>query len=416
MNDMPETKKCLFVINTMGHGGAEAALIELMKKIGELGYRPYLYVMLGQGDLISRVPENVRLLNKRYDRRDVLSRSEKRALYRHTLRIVLSRFALARNVPYILKNLSQMRKAGRVFPEKLLWKPISDGTAPMAGEYDLAVAFIEGASTYYVADKVKAKTKAAFFHIDYKNSGYTRELDHGCYDKIDGVFCVSEETRKSFVDAYPEHGEKTFVFRNIIDTDRVITMADEGPGFDDGYQGIRIVTLGRLVRQKAFEKSIEALSILRKRGHEARWYVFGEGEERGFLEKEIERFGVKDSFFLPGVAQNPFPYVKQADVYAQCSEYEGQSIAVREAQILGKPIVLSDSNGNRGQIAGEEDGIIVEFTPERIADGIEKLILDPELRQKLADSARAKQQSNDDIKQLIDLTEVCGVNEQKERA
>ena len=199
------------------------------------------------------------------------------------------------------------------------------------------------------------------------------------------------------------------MFRNIIDTDRIISMSDEGPGFDDGYDGVRIVTLGRLVKQKAFEKSVEALSIVRKRGYEARWYVFGEGEERGFLEKEIERFGVKDSFFLPGVAQNPYPYVRQADIYAQCSEYEGQSIAVREAQVLGKPIILSDSNGNRGQISGgEADGIIVEFTPERIADGIEKLILDPDLRQRLAASAKAKQQSNDDIQQLINLTEVRG--------
>ena len=178
-------------------------------------------------------------------------------------------------------------------------------------------------------------------------------------------------------------------------------------GFDDGYNGIRIVTLGRLVRQKALEKSIEALSILRKRGHEARWYVFGEGEERAFLEQEIERFGVADSFFLPGVAQNPYPYVKQADIYAQCSEYEGQSIAVREAQVLGKAIVLSDSNGNRGQVSdGASDGMIVEFTPERIADGIEKLILDPELRQKLADSAKTRQQSNDDVQRLLKLTEV----------
>ena len=402
---MAESKKCMFVINTMGHGGAEVALIELMKKMIGLGFETHLYVMLGQGDLISRVPEGVKLLNKRYDSRDVLSKTEKRALYRHTLSIVLSRFALARDLPYMVKNYRRMRKAGRVMPEKLLWKPVADGTAPIKEEYDLAVAFIEGASTYYVAEKVRSKTKAAFFHIDYGKSGYTRELDRGCYEKIDGVFCVSDETRKSFVEAYPEYRDKTFVFRNIIDTDLIRAKADEGPGFDDGYDGIRIVTLGRLVKQKALEKSIEALSVIRKRGYEARWYVFGEGEERPFLEKEIERFGVKDSFFLPGVAQNPYPYVKQADIYAHCSEYEGQSIAVREAQVLGKPIVLSDSNGNRGQISGgEADGIIVEFTAERIADGIEKLILDPGLRERLARTAEAKQQSNDDIRKLIELT------------
>ena len=402
----PGRKKCLFVINTMGHGGAEVALIELLKKMHALGFDLDLYVMLGQGDLIGRVPEYVTVLNKRYDARDVLSKTEKRALYRRTLSIVLSRFALVRNTPYILRNYSQMKKAGRVMPEKLLWKAIADGTAAPKDEYDLAVAFIEGASTYYVASKVRAKTKAAFFHIDYGRSGYTRELDRGCYDKTDGVFCVSEETRQAFVEAYPEHADKTFVFRNIIDVDAIREKADDGAGFDDGYDGTRIVTLGRLVKQKALEKSVEALSILRSRGHDARWYVFGEGEERPFLEKQIARFGLEGEFLLPGVVQNPYPYLKQADIYAQCSEFEGQSIAVREAQVLGKPIILSDTSGNRGQISGgEADGLIVRFTPEGIADGLEKLITDEALRIKIAQAASAKEQSNDDIEKLLRLME-----------
>ena len=115
-------KKILFVINTMGRGGAEAALLELMKRFDPAEYELSLYVILGQGELIGRVPDSVRLLNRDYDPSDVLSPGGKRRLYRRLGTLLLRRGALARNVPYIIKNLSDMCRAGRVQPEKLLWQ------------------------------------------------------------------------------------------------------------------------------------------------------------------------------------------------------------------------------------------------------------------------------------------------------
>lgn len=410
---MAETprKKLLFVMNTLGRGGAEVALVELMKQFDPARYDLSLYVMLGQGELLDRVPGSVRLLNRRYDRSDVLSAEGKGRLYRHILVTSLKRGALLRNLPYVLRNYGAMRKKGRVQPDKLLWRTIADATAPLEEEYDLAVAYLEGASTYFVSRKVRAKKKAAFVHVDYREAGYTRELDQGCYEAFDRVFGVSEEVRQSFVALYPEYAGKAGVFHNIVDQTAIRRRAGEGTGFTDGYPGTRITTVGRLVKQKAFEVSIEAMKLLKDRGVEARWYVFGEGEERPFLEGEIARLGLQNDFLLPGVVDNPYPYLAQTDLYVHCSRFEGRSIAIQEAMTLGRPVVVSDCSGNREQVTDGVDGLLVDFEPGAIAAAVRRLLEDGELRDRLSANAAKKDLSGRDIDQLFALLEgerACG--------
>lgn len=105
-----------------------------------------------------------------------------------------------------------MKKTGNIQPDKLLWRVISDGADRFSETFDLAVAYLEGGSAYYVADHVNAKKKAAFVHIAYGNSGYTREMDRDCYEKMDQIFTVSQETRRHFLEFYPEYEKKVQVF------------------------------------------------------------------------------------------------------------------------------------------------------------------------------------------------------------
>lgn len=81
-----------------------------------------------------------------------------------------------------------------------------------AEEYDLAVAYLEGGSAYYVADHVRAKKKAAFIHIDYTKAGYTRKLDRDCYLKYDAIFPIGEDVKQQFLKVYPECAGRTKVF------------------------------------------------------------------------------------------------------------------------------------------------------------------------------------------------------------
>ena len=398
------SKKILFVINTMGQGGAEVALLALLNELHRrIDCRIDLYIIMDQGELIDSIPQHVNLLNKKADKTDVLSKSGRIRLYRHTCAKLISRFSLARNLPYTIKNYRKMRRDGNVIPKNLLWKAVSDGSKPPCEKYDLAIAYIEGASTYFVADKVNADVKAAFIHTDYRMAGYNRELDHGCYSRFQAIYCVSQEVKNSFLPEYPELKDCVHVFRNIIDTDSIIEKSKAGSGFDDGFDGTRIISLGRLVKLKAFDTAIEATRILKERGHRIRWYVFGEGEERANLENQIKSCGLENEFFLCGTVRNPFPYLRESQIYVQCSKFEGYSIAVREAKVLGLPAVISHSVGIRDLVTDGKDGLCVDADASSIADGIERLINNPGLLKKLGEGAAKSFREHEDILQLLQL-------------
>lgn len=340
-------KKVLFVINTLGCAGAEKAMLELLRRFPEDQYEVSLYVLLGQGEMIHQVPEHVKRLNTQYSDASVLTKEGKKELKKSVFCRMFSRGSIFRNLPYLLKNGIQMFRKGRVYPDKLLWKVMSDGADRFETEYDLAIAYLEGGSTYYVQDHVRAKQKMAFLHVDYEQAGYTRELDRNCYKDFVKVFTVSDEVKKSFVHVYPEYESKTTVFHNLINREEILRKAQLSGGFQDEYQGKRILTVGRLTAQKAYEIAIDAMKILKDHGVNARWYVLGEGELREKLQNQIDRLGLKEDFLLLGAVENPYPYYAQCDLYVHATRFEGKSIAIQEAQILGCPLLVSDCSGNR---------------------------------------------------------------------
>lgn len=383
------SRHILFVINTLGLAGAETALLELLEALpGDCELD--LYVLMGQGELAARLPKRVRLLNRRFCPCSVLSARGRLRMAGTVCKSLLARGTVIRLLPYLIKNLAEMVKKRRVQADKLLWRALSDGGMRLRGEYDLAVAFLEGGSAYYVADHVKAKKKAAFVHIDYGRAGYTRALDRDCYLAFDAVFPVSDETRESFLEVYPECGERTRVFHNMVNREKIERRAAEPGGFDDGFTGKRILSVGRLTGQKCYPVAIRAMALLRERGVNARWYVLGEGGERRALEHLIAECGLKEDFVLLGAVDNPFPYYRQADLYIHASGYEGKSIAIQEAQVLGCAIIASDCSGNREQIADGADGVLCALDAGDICRKAAELLKDDKRRAALGRAAAKK--------------------------
>ncbi len=384
-------KKILFVINTLGYGGAERAMLNLFTVLGSEKYEISLFVLTGQGELVHEVPEYVQLINDKYNDASVLTGEGRKVLMKNVLKAGIGKGLFVRRASYLRKNLRNMKKKGRVQPDKLCWRILSDGAPVQKDEYDLAVAYLEGGATYYVADHVNAKKKAAFVHIDYGKAGYGRELDLGCYDSFDHIFTVSDEVKEHFLEVYPEYEEKVSVFHNMVNQDRIRRMAEQGEDFDDDFNGYRILTIGRLTEQKRYDIAIEALALLKKSCDvPVRWYVLGEGELRERLEQQIRDSGLEDDFLLLGVKSNPFTYCKQSDFYVHATGFEGKSIAIQEAQTLGKPILATDCSGNREQIEDGVDGRLCPLTPEDISKQLLWMIEHPEECRSYGEKAKEK--------------------------
>lgn len=397
-------KKLLFVINTLSRAGAEVALLELLRALDPEKYDISLFVLMGQGELLPELPDYVRVRNRSFCEESVLTGAGRKHLACTVLRALVSRGTGIRALPYLLTTSVSMLRRGRLMADKLLWPVMADGAMRLEERFDLAVAFLEGGSAYYVANHVKADKKAAFIHIDYEQAGYDRALDGGCYLKFDRIFTVSREIQEPFYRIYPELRGKAAVFPNILNAQRIIRRAREPGGFPEAYDGVKILTVARLNAQKALEISIDAMKLLKEQGIEGRWYVLGEGDQRGFLEERIRRNGLEKDFLLVGAVDNPYPWYAQTDLYVHCTRYEGKSIAIQEAQILGCALLVSDCSGNREQVINGVDGLVCELTAEEICRGIRALISDPDktkrFRRAAAEKYRGQQSA---LPQLLDL-------------
>lgn len=398
-------KKILFAINTLGRAGAEVALLELIRSIDEKEYEIYLYVVMGQGEVIREIPDYVKVLNSSFDAISVLSAQGKKQMKKNVRKLMFRNGSIFKNFIYVLDNGLRMIFKGKIAKDKLLWKVLSDGGEFFDEEFDLAVAYLEGGSTYYVRDHVKAKKKVAFVHVDYSMAGYNRRLDKNVYLDYDKIFTVSSEVADSFTKVYEELKSRTEVFNNIINKQYILDKSKENYGFTDDFDGVRLLTVGRLTAQKALQVSVEACNLLKKRGANIRWYVLGEGDQRKKLEKLIRKKKLEKDFILCGAVENPYTYMLNCDIIVHESRYEGKSIAIQEAQILGKPIIVSDCNGNREQVIHDIDGIMCGFDSLELCKSIERLIVDNELRDRIGEKAREKNTQTDETCKMLELIE-----------
>ena len=397
-------KKILFVVNTLGRAGAETALLELLRRLDSSEYEVSLYVILAQGEMIGELPSHVKLKNRRFNSQSVMTGKGKRAIAVTICSSFFRNGGYPGKIHSIVSNFADMERTGKIQTEKLLWRMLSDGAERLNEVFDLAVAYLEGASAYYVADHVKARHKVGFIHIDYRSAGYTRRMDRDCFRSFDRIFGVSDEVREHFLLVYPEYATKTKVFYNMIDQELIRRRAQERGGFADGYRGARILTVGRLTYQKAYDIAIEAMKLVKDAGFDARWYVLGEGDQRRQLMKKIASLSLQEEFVLLGAVTNPYPYYMQADLYVHATRYEGKSIAIQEAQTLGCAVIASDRNGNWEQITDGQDGILCELTPRAIAKSIMELLQDKEKRKALRRAAAKKDMTQPQgLRMLLEL-------------
>lgn len=375
-------KKVLFVMNTMGGGGAEKCLLKLLEYMQtnpevELS----LYSILPWGELFGQLPEKVKVCNQQIHLESVMTHQAKRQFLKQTVSAFFSGTNGIRNIGFMFRMMMFQMKHHQIEPKKIVWKLLSDDATVLEGSYDIAVAYLQGAATYYVADHVQAKKKIAFIHNEFIKSGNSPVLAKPFYEKFDRIYTVSEVIRKEFVGLFPELKEKTKVFYNIIDEKEICQKAEKPmdakwkPLFEKkNGQPYIFLTAARLYKVKAYDIAIEAVAIVKKRGYAIRHVILGEGEERKNLEQMIHQKHLENEVFLPGAVENPYPYMKACDCYMQATHYEGCCTAISEAVVLHKPVLASDCAGNKEQLQRYHTGHLVSLDAQHLAEGMIDMI------------------------------------------
>lgn len=389
-------KKVLFVMNNLSCGGAEKALISLLETIDYVNYDVDLYLLKHGGLFFSKIPQQVKLLQEpaEYKYYDMPIKTAIIECFKQgRLDVALYR---------ILAGTIYKSEKNKIRCEQRVWKYISKSLNNIDQKYDIAVGYLEKNPIYFCIDKVKATRKIGFIHNDYDKLGMDAVLDEPYFEKLNNVVTVSEECGHILKRRFPRYTSKVNVMHNIVSPAVIRRMSQED--VFSGGSTINLVSVGRLNYQKGFELAIKACKELVQTGYSLKWFIIGEGEDRFKLEQLIEDEGLQEVFILLGIKENPYPYIKAADIYVQPSRFEGKSIAIDEAKILNKPIVVTNFDTAKDQITDQVNGLIVEMNPKSLSGGIASLIDNPSLREKFSQNlSKENLGTEDEIHKLYEM-------------
>ena len=252
--------------------------------------------------------------------------------------------------------------------------------------YDIEVAYLECGATKVISTSTNKKAKkVAWVHCNLSkkisNINEFKKKSVHWYKKFDKVVCVSRDVEKSFKGIYGNEFD-TEVIYNVIDDYSIREKSNENV---DDYSFDKeiptIVSVGRLSVEKRFDRLIEAHKILLDEGVLNKLLIIGEGNERKNLEQIIKATGVQKTVALSGFKSNPYPYIKNADLLACSSDYEGFSSFVAEGLILGKTIVTTNCGGMEELLGSSQYGVITECDGKALSEGIKKLLADSSLKE-----------------------------------
>jgi Glycosyltransferase len=346
-------KKILFMIDRLEGGGAQKVLFNIIYHLNKNKFEVHLLSFLAEGYYSKHIPKDVK------------------------------HWSIFRDPATLPKGISFLyRLYRRSIYELFCYFPFLYGVFSRINEkYDIGISFCEGHNTALLNFKRKLfKRTIAWVHIDLSLLDDKIAHKHLCNyaSSFDVMYFVSEDARRAFVTTYPQFEKKSNieVVYNPIDTKEIMKQTTSE---NIRSEGMTILAIGRLSAQKRFDKLINVHKKLLDKGIKHQVWILGEGSDRKMLETQIKQLDVKDTCHLLGY-KNPYPYLRRADIFVMTSDYEGLPVVICEAMVLSRPIVSTKITGPVELLENGKYGLLIDKTEEGIESGLEKMILDSELR------------------------------------
>ena len=358
----------------MNIGGTEKALLTMLNEIDDSKYDITLLMLEEYGGFLNEIPSFVKV--KYVDEYKSI-----KPFVNEPPKILIKR--LIKNEEYLiglstLLNYSISKITNNI---SYYYKYILKNVKKIDEEYDLAVAYAGPTDfiTYFVLNKIKAKKKVQWIHFDITKIGFNKKFAKRNYKKFDKIFVVSEEGKEKLINLIPALNNKVEAFFNIISCNLIENMSKNEKSFDDLFDGVRILTVGRLSKEKGQELTINVLARLKNQGYKVRWYCIGDGPEKDNYRNRIKRLDIENDYILLGSKLNPYPFMKDCDIYVQPSKHEGYCITLGEARCFDNPIVTTNFTGANEQIKNEITGLVCDISEQGIYQAIKRLLDNKEL-------------------------------------
>lgn len=383
--------RILILIHYLEIGGAEISLIGLLNAIDKARYDVDLFVYSHQGELMQLIPDGVNLLPE-VRKYSTIERPMKEVLREGYVDIVAARLlAKIRHRIYCRTHTINGEDAS-------IFQYVANCTTPLLPEisdteYDLAISFL--APHNICLDKVRAKKKVAWIHTDYSIVKINKKLELPIWSQFDYISSISRSTTLSYLSTFPELKDKIVEIENILSPNFVRQRSEICDVTDFQCNCINLLSIGRFSHQKNFDNLPFICKHLVEMGVNVRWYIIGFGGDEPLIRAKIAEAGMENHVIILGKRSNPYPYIKACDIYVQPSRYEGKSVTVREAQMLYKPIVVTNYPTAPSQIENGVDGVIVPMENRACAEGIKALIDNTELQNRIIEHLRTHDYGNE---------------------
>jgi len=386
-------KNILIAVYDMEIGGIERSLINMLNSFDYEAFDVDLLVCSHQGEFLKLIPSSTNLLPEIKDY----------TAFRKTIKSCLleghySAFAArmcAKAVANVKARARGYVEGASYIQMQLISKYMNRILPDIPKQYDLCISYAWPHDV--IVDRVKAAKKVAWIHTDYSVLEIDREHDLKIWSRFDYIASISDACSEAFLKSYPSLRNKLILIENITSPAYIKQMSEEInelAAYDDQY--FNIVSVGRLSYTKGFDLAIQALRILQDKGlTKLKWHIVGYGGYENELRRLVAEHRLESCFILHGKLANPYPVMKRCDLYVQPSRYEGKAVTVTEAQILERPVLITNYPTASSQVENGEDGIICELSVEGLANAIERLYKDEALRISLSMNLSKKNYTNE---------------------
>lgn len=374
--------RIIILMHYMELGGAESALLGLLQSVDPARADVDVFLYDHRGELMKYIPTDKVNLLPEVTAYKMIERPFMECVKSGHIGVALGRWLAKKTVD---KSPVPAGKDNiRIYTRVADWVEHFVPKIQPDVEYDLAISFLMPHN--YVVKKVRAKKKLGWIHTDYSTVHVDVKRELPVWSRLDYIASISEEVGEKFVETFPILKDKIIPIENILSSTFIRQRADEETvSLDDNPSTVKLLTIGRFSNPKKMEEIPMICRKIVDEGMDIKWFIIGYGSVE--IEQEVRdnarREGVTDRVILLGKKENPYPYIKACDIYVQPSRYEGKSITVREAQILCKPVIVTNYPTASSQIQDGVDGIIVPMDVDTCAQEMVEFILDKKKQERI---------------------------------
>ena len=373
--------RIIILMHYLELGGAEMALIGLLHALDPEKVDVDLFIYSHQGPLMKFIPKWVNLLPEK-TAYAMIERPMTEALKRGQVGVVAGRLLAKYKHKKYLKENNPAGEDASIY--SFIGKEVTRFLPHISSRtYDLCISFLLPHDIGLL--KVNAKKKLAWIHTDYSRMSVNSALESRVWSAYDRIASISPAVAESFIKVFPETRNKIVEIENILSSDFVKQRSVDSKNSEDLLGSPTLLSIGRYVYAKNYDNlpDICRRLVVDYKMPNLKWYIIGFGDD-SLIREKIKEAGMEEHVILLGKKENPYPYIKTCNVYVQPSRYEGKSVTVREAQILGKPVVVTNYPTASSQIKDGVDGVIVPLDNEGAARGLANFINNTDLQTQIS--------------------------------